>query len=246
MICVAFSDRWLSPRLHWSLPTSIVHWLLRRSNLVFNHVTTHTRVLVCSLKQFYFAFIVFVQSSTSEHVTWRQVSLESSLQPRFQDESQVLNLSLLKEIISLLLWKKLIFMRKFREWPISWKLGSGGRVCFRLFRDETKKMESLRLRLEKFCLVEKKQTIFIGMLTANFLCWVDKISWTRLPEVMGKAQGCRRRGGTKLEATVASTAVLIGVFIGATCKIRDGRENENYSALRQNFNERPYNVFSAR
>jgi len=65
---------------------------------------------------------------------------------------------------------------------------------------------------------------------------------------MGKAQGCRRRGGTKLKATVASTAVLIGVFIGATCEIRDGRENEkkNYSALRQNFNERPYNVFSAR
>ena len=74
MICVAFSDRWLSPRLHWSLPTSIVHWPLRRSNLVFNHVTNHTRVLLCSLKQFYFDFIAFVRSSTSEHVTWRQVS----------------------------------------------------------------------------------------------------------------------------------------------------------------------------
>jgi len=164
MICVAFSDRWLSPRLHWSLLTSIVYWPLRRSNLVFNHVTNHTRVLLCSLKQFYFAFIVFVRSSTSEDVTWRQVSLQSSLQPRFQDESQVLNLSLLKKIISLLLWKKLIFMRKFREWPISWKLGSGGRVCLWLFRNETKKMETLRLRLEKFCLVEKNKPFSLA-------CW---------------------------------------------------------------------------
>lgn len=56
---------------------------------------------------------------------------------------------------------------------------------------------------------------------------------------MGKAQGCSRRGGTKLQATVASTAVLIGVFIGATCKIRDGRENENYSALRQTLMSAP-------
>ena len=43
---------------------------------------------------------------------------------------------------------------------------------------------------------------------------------------MGKAQGCCRRGQTKLKATVASRAVLVAVFIGATCKIRDGRENK--------------------
>ena len=44
--------------------------------------------------------------------------------------------------------------------------------------------------------------------------------------MVGKAQGRRRREGSKLKATVASTAVLIGVFIGVTWKIRDGRENK--------------------
>ena len=41
-----------------------------------------------------------------------------------------------------------------------------------------------------------------GMSTADFPFWVDKISRTRFPEVVSKAEGCRRTGGAKLEASL--------------------------------------------